>query len=275
MSSVTVDLAGAQTANGGTTASANAFGMTGGNGNDGMVNAGAVTIDISSVVDGSSNSVTLAGAGTAHTRGTATTTVVGMDGGDGNDTLSNYSTGSMLLKAIASGTASSYSLTFAGVANSSVSAGTEAAAHAYGMQAGGGGDFLYNYGTIDLAADAQLTASGTSYTALGKGSANSSSTASAEAIGMDGGDGNDIIVNNNDAVVGTEYNLKVKAKALAESTNCVGVFIGGTYAAGISTATTSATGIDGGEGDNMVFNHGTMDVLADTDATVSATATPN
>ncbi|HVN97547.1 MAG TPA: hypothetical protein VMT62_14050, partial [Syntrophorhabdaceae bacterium] len=254
MSSTTIELAGDQRADGGAVATAIAYGMAGGAGNDIIQNAGAITVNISSAIYASATSASLFGKGVSNTSGSSNTTVVGMDASDGDNTVTNFSTGVMTLTATATGQAGGYTLMLGGDADAT--AGTSATASAYGMRAGGGADYLYNYGTIGVTAASTLTDSSSSYTLFGTGTTSSNDTASSLAVGMDGGDGINTILN------GSGAHLTVSATASPSADNGSETFGGTAEADANSTATATAKGIIGGAARDVITNDGNLDIDA-------------
>lgn len=243
---VTVNLAGATSASGNTSASTSAFGMAGGGGDDTVQNAGAISIDISSDIQASATAVQLFGSGNCNADGSSSTAITGLSGGEGSNILSNLSGGALNLTSIATGAASSYDIQLAGGGSASV--GTEAVATVYGMQAGSGADILTNLGSIDLLASSSLISDSVSLKFAGSSSADSNSTATSAAAGMDGGNGLNSIVN------GEAAELNVDALAFASSKNGMKTFAGTIEANGNSTAEATATGILGGEAADSIVN---------------------
>ncbi|RPI60716.1 MAG: hypothetical protein EHM48_06775, partial [Planctomycetaceae bacterium] len=150
------------------------------------------------------------------------------------------------MTSIATGAASSYDIQLVGGGSASV--GTEAVATVYGMQAGSGADTLTNLGSIDLLASSNLISDSVSLKFAGSSSADSNSTATSAAAGMDGGDGLNTIVN------GEAAELSVDALAFASSKNGMKTFAGTIEANGNSTAEATATGILGGEAADSIVN---------------------
>ncbi len=228
--------------------------MAGGAGNDTVQNAGAITVNISSAIYGSATSAQLFGDGESNTSGTSNTTVVGIDGGEGDNTIRNLSTGIIALTATATGQAGGYTLELGG--DGDATAGTNATASAYGMRAGIGTDYLYNYGTIGVTASSTLTDSSSAYTLFGTSTASSNDTVTSTAVGMDAGNGVNTVLNASGA------HLTVDATASASAQNGTKTFGGTAQADANSTATSTAKGITGGTGGDVITNNGDMDIDA-------------
>ncbi len=92
--SVTVEMfGGAGYADAGTTANTYATGLAGGAGNDTIDNSGTINLTATSKVTQTGVSVTLGGEASSNGTNAAHATLIGMDGSDGDDILTNYANG--------------------------------------------------------------------------------------------------------------------------------------------------------------------------------------
>jgi uncharacterized protein YhjY with autotransporter beta-barrel domain len=255
--SVSVNLAGAVKADAGSTASATSIGMEGGQDTDTIRNDGTITLAATSTTDASSTTVQLLGYGDQNAKGVSNATVKGIDGGDGVNTLINV--GTITGTATANANASSYNIQLGGGATAT--AGTEANATAIGIAAGNGMDTIRNEGTINLSAQSILVSSSRSYQIFGAGLADADCNASAIATGIDGGGGNNTIIN------GSMGSITVSSNASATATGMAATIL----VAGASASTTSnaySTGIKSGDGEDTIYNYGNINVTATSNTTV-------
>ncbi len=187
----------------------------------------------------------------------------GIDGGAGNDTLTNTGTGSVaasatsvILPSIVNGTAE-------GISKADVSSTSKAAATA--IAGGEGGDTLTNDGTLDPSATA--TALGvnlvmTSVVEVGKGGTSTVKgdvKAESTTAGLSGGAGNDTVVNN--AAFGAT-STAASIAAAASTLDAKGSVAASATATGVSTA----TAIDLGAGSDTLTNLGNLTVTANATA---------
>ena len=250
--SVSVNLLGYAAAKGGATASATAIGIASGKDADSIQNEG--TIDLSALSDthASAASVQLLGYGDSNARAISAPTVKGIDGGDGNNTIINISTGVITGTATAYADASSYDIQLAGGAKAT--AGTEAIATAIGIAGGKEMDTIRNEGTVNLTGQSTLVSESRSYKIFGVGFADADSMALAFATGIDGGDGANAIINASTGSITASSNASATATGMTAN---IGV-------AGSSASTTSkahSTGIRSG-GENTIINEGILNVSA-------------
>lgn len=249
---VAVNLVGATSASGETAATANAFGLAGDAGNDTVQNAGVIAIDISTDIDASSTSVQLAGSGNSRAGGASAALAVGLDGGAGNDSVTNLAGATLMVSAAATGRAVGYDIQLAG--GGSATAGSEASATAIGLRGGDGADSLGNSGTVTLTAASTLNASSSSKKFAGAGSANTSSTALAAIVGLEGGEEDNLLVNTG-AINGT-------ATATAYASSYSVELAGGVSASSGTVATAEAAGLRSGSGADSLYNSGSIDLTA-------------
>jgi hypothetical protein len=235
----------------GTTSVATARGIYGDTGNDEIFSEG----DISATSEADSVSVavsmTLAGvAGTAATS-TATTESNALDGGDGDDTI--VSTGT--LASTATSNADTVTVSIAGVgvalaADSVWDGGTTANATARGIYGGSGDDVMQSDGVINATADAETDSTAVTATLAGVAGTVVSSTATAEATGIDGGRGGDSIESLktvNATAIADAASVQVSISGIGASISADSAWDGGT------TAVARATGLAGGDdGDTLL-----------------------
>jgi hypothetical protein len=293
--------AGAALAMSDATSTASVTGIAGGSGDDTLVNQKTITaagvksdsnaVSVSLEIAGAKDGLVI-GAALVDADATATSTVAGMAGGDGRDKLSNI--GSIALedtKAESDSVGVSVDIKFAkdglGVGAALVKSGVQTTADVTGMAGGADDDVLVNDKGVTIArigASADAVSVGVS----GSGSANgldiaagltdASATATAMARGLDGGSGDDLVVNrgrigiSDIAANGDATSVSV---ALAGANN--GVAAGVTLADSSATSIARAEGISGGEGRDALWNKGEIvieRVKSDTDAvSVGATMT--
>jgi hypothetical protein len=206
-------------------------------------------------------------------RTTAEAKATGISGGGGADTITN----SNLVDTLAYSEADSVSVKAAisyqkggalsllpnvGMTN----AKTGAASTAVGIDGGAGSDTIENTGTVKADAQANSTSAvvGVTFTgtngkgaALGGTIANATTEAVSTAIGIRGGAGDDTITNTG--------GITAKATSDADSGTVTasiegakeGLVVGFTHADARTTATATATGIDGGAGNDAITHAGT------------------
>jgi uncharacterized protein YhjY with autotransporter beta-barrel domain len=251
-----------------TDATANAKALSGATGDDLLVNKGDVLLrGVKSDAGATSVGVTVngaieggVGAGVSLTDASshATTSAVGMDGGDGNDKL--YNTGTISAENVeaharATGVSVSAQASFAGIAGGAAIADTSGSAKSTvkGVDGGDGNDKLRNDGTVNVAGKAKANASsigvsvsGTIGVAGGAEITKADMSAQSDVTGLDGGRGRDAIANTSD--VTATSNAETDSKAISVGVS-VGVGGDASLADATTTATATATGIDGGEAD--------------------------
>jgi hypothetical protein len=262
------------------TSSASATGLAGGAGDDTLVNdkditlkhvrgdgnAVSVGLDISGAQDG-----LVIGAALADAGATAGAAATGLAGGSGRDTLANA--GHIVVDTVAAESDSvgvSVDIKIAknglGIGAALVKSGVTSGAEVAGLDGGTEQDRLFNDGQIELrAVSARADAVGVSVGLVGTtngvriaaGVADGSSTASAAARGLVGGSGDDLAVNRGGIVID---NVSARGNATAVSVGLAGTNNG--IAASVTLADSSANavalaaGIDGGEGENRLWNEG-------------------
>ena len=254
----------------GSAAQARSIGIKTGSGDDTIVNEGAVTVSATSSARAENGNLSLAGLSFGNAASQATAD--GISAGDGNDTVINRGTLTVApilndTTPMAKGSGVSASLAFFELSFSNFGA----KATANGILGGGGDDRIVNQGSIFVGSDhwmAKGDATGLSGAFLSILSLSSAGAgAKAYSTGLSGGDGNNRILNDENAL------LSVKASSWALGGNSTDATLGRTQGASGSDTLASAMGISGGTGDNRIENRGTIDVLARTYSEASSTAT--
>ena len=121
---------------------------------------------------------------------------------------------------------------------------------------------LFNDGALTVLANAVLVSKGgAKATFSGGNSATGTATASTLAVGMDGGEGDDIVVSTGDV----EVRATTLAKAQNNASNLVS-FTSDEIAGSLSEASADAIGLRGADGANMLVNEGNLQVIADSTA---------
>jgi uncharacterized protein YhjY with autotransporter beta-barrel domain len=251
--SVSVNLLGYAAAKGGATASATTIGITSGKDADSIQNEEKIDLNALSDTYASAASVQLIGYGESNAKGISNATVKGIDGGDGNNTIINTSTGVITGTATAYADASSYDIQLSGGAKAT--AGTASVANAIGITGGKEMDCIRNEGTIHSTAQSTLVSSSKSYKIFGVGTANADSAAETIATGIDGGDGANTITNASTGSITVSSNASATATSMTAN---IGV-------AGSSASTTSkahSTGVKSGDDQDTILNEGNISVTA-------------
>jgi hypothetical protein len=275
------------------TASSTATGMEGGLDSDLLINSGETTVSADSTANSLALSLTanaeVVGLGVqaalTDTSTFADATALGMAGGEGGDTLINQFGGTLTIDATAKAVSSSISASITGetagvtLAGSLARATTTPTAAATGFAGGAGDDFLYNLGRAEVSADTDSTSVAVGVTAAGitKGVSvgasltDTSTVATATALGMGGDDGNDTIGNYGTLQVDTHSVLSAASVSFHYGGVPIGVTAGAALAQAGTNATGNAMGIEGGTGDDTISN--ATGALIDVDAGATSTST--
>lgn len=282
---VAVGLAGSASISGDTnaakTASASAVGIAAGDGDDRIGNSGSVMVDAGRAAlrpddarDGrctaeaggacasaSGVAVELAGSGRVDAGTNAIALATGLDGGRGDDSIDN--SGSLRVDALARARADGVGVVLGGVDH--VSASTLVSAGANGLRGDDGADRLANRGSIEVMAAADTAAANTSVVIAGKATAEGNTQASATALGMDGGAGDDVL--------GNSGTLTVAADAWAGVGGTSFAFAGQAPAVATLGAGATASGLAGGTGADRLRNEGVVKAAASSRVAVTGGAT--
>ena len=248
---VPVTLAGAAYANLSNNASTNATGMAGGEGDDTMGNFYKIYMYTKAETPAAAVGVTLAGDLSAKASTTVDADATGMAGGEGNDAVENYHT--VIVDSYAEGKVTSVVVDLAG--SGGADASTDITASATSLDGGEGNDSIYNDGTVDVLADAYGNGSAVTVELIGSSEADAALNVTAEAVGIDGGSGDDVITNKN--------TITVDSYSDAYASSVVVDIAGYVQGNAGTTVEAKATGIAGGDGDDEIYNEGTLDIMAD------------
>jgi uncharacterized protein YhjY with autotransporter beta-barrel domain len=173
---------------------ATATGIAGGDGNDTLTSSGTTGATSSARVKTVDVSGTVAGVVTASVESKATSKATGLDGGDGDDTISDTGT----INADAFAKANGLALSVSGNGQAAWKGDLTADASATGIAGGAGADAITSGSTIEATAttrsgSADVTASLTDVRA-----GLTASTVKARAAGIDAGGGDDVVVHTGD-----------------------------------------------------------------------------
>ncbi len=261
--SSTFTFGGNTSASGELVADTQALGLSGGDGNDTLSAAGALSVTALSDLQSTGDSS--AGFGSSGTVGQvgASTYVIGLDGGAGDDLIG--STATLTLNATSNLYMNSSSYTFGGNADNGASLAARTESH--GIAGGDGADRIANGGSITIQALATLHSEGDSDTTFGGGSDFVVSGGVARATGLTGGAGDDLIENS----AGATLNINATADVSTRSTSYT--FIGSAPSSGASlTGEATVTGFSGDAGNDSLINHGTLTVHSDARLDSASTA---
>jgi hypothetical protein len=244
-------------------AASQAIGMTGGMGNDTLVNRGLIRQTATSTAEVTSGSFAIVGETASGGDLRSESLAVGMDGGTGDDILE--STGSLDILAESVGRFTGGSFNLAGRTRAGGAIG--ATATAYGMMdlAGQSNRFVLG-GTAANLVRAIATSTVSSSVSMGLGSAGSQSGvgSNASAIGIFGGGAADTILQ--------AGRLDVIATARASLSSSQYVFAGAQQVRDAGEVLAFATGLDGGSGNNHLESIARLQVRSEVDISGSAGA---
>ena len=247
------------------TSIADAAGLSGGSGRDSLTNSGTISA-ISNASAGSGSFQFFAGTELGKAtdlKGGATSlgTAVGLGGGEGDDTITNASRGSIYANASATTATANVLVGLSGLGSSATP--SAATATSVGIDGSGGSDTLANHGVVTSSSLANASGKVVSVTLLqaeifSDGDARVNATAA--AYGINGGDGNDGILNTG--------GIRAAGTASASSLD-VGVQGVGTSRTDAQTVSaSSAVGLDGGQGADRIENRNTLSAQATSSADV-------
>lgn len=268
---------GAQFVGSGVTAEAYSRGIVTGDGADQITNRGSIDATANSLGEAGGASIGLIALSMANA--IASADIQGINSGGGDDAITNEGTirageikagDSYLVKADT--TAVAFDLF------SLVSSSLGASAQITGIEGGAGRDTIVNTGTIfigDEPADDACTSSramviGKSYglggDVLGMSLAFAGSSAQVSSLGIDGGDGDDLLMNSGSITV------KARSHAEVDAETYVALGLLNSLAHATSASDAQATGMAGGDGSDVIENHGTIsaDALTISDAASNA-----
>ena len=260
-------LAGAASAKVNTTSSVVATGIGGGEGNDLIINKGNITIGTGSVTDpwmssltSTSFSLAIAGAAIAESTLFAKTESVGVDGGAGDDRISNA--GDLNIAATSNNSSTNTSIGIFGAASSEGRSG--AITEATGIAGGEGLNEIANTALIGVSAGAFVNLNSTTYTFAGASGGGGTLAAQSIAVGISGGSEADKIEN--------AAAIQVSAASALTASNKTNVTFGGAAGSVTSGSVTTAMGIDSGEGDDYISNRADITVSSLGTGSISSTS---
>lgn len=258
-----VSFFGVSTAKAGTEIESVATGIDGGDGADTIINTGTVRVGPGqgvvgndrwmSILRGTALSGGLAGLSSAEASAFASSTSTGVNGGEGTDYISNQGDISVIANSLSETGAAAIS-----IFGSSKAAGESGAfTLATGLFGGLGNDYVETLAQLQVEAESRLIHNGASFTFGGSSDAESLLEARTQAVGIDGGDGDDSLL--------TEGDILVNATSTMSASNGASATFGSSSVAGKSGATTRATGIFGGDGNDIIDSSASITLNAFSD----------
>lgn len=237
------------------TAQSRAVGLDGGDGGDQLRNETAFSATAASTLDATGGGNAIFGNAGASTDIGAGATAIGLVAGDGNDRIENVA--AITLDATATVNSDRAAFSFAG--SPDINELLKASSTVVGLDGGSGDDVIVNTASITATATALATTNGLARATLGGGSsASGKAVAGAQATGISGDSGADVIDNRGSlaiaAIIGPTTNNSASA----------GTFFGDGHVEGQGFGTLDATGIDAGDGDNVIMNRADLAVTAST-----------
>ncbi len=240
------------------TATARSTGISGGEGSDFIRNDGDLSLTATAALTSRANADVAFGSSGAGSASGAVTEATGISGGTGDDRIENNASIRVTPSSTLTVTSSSFSFGGTGTSGTTLAATTSAT----GISGGDGADLILNRGPITLQAGSTLTTGSSSDAAFGTSSGTVISGGVSQAVGIDGGAGDDKIFNAGALVVGSSSALNLKAS---------GFTFGGTSGAQEAlTADSRSVGISGGAGANRTYNEGALTVTASSNLTAKA-----
>ncbi len=259
-----VQAGGAEFAKVGSRADAHATGMAGGALDDTIGNDGTISSVAKGEILASNFSFNLAGVQLGSVGVNATATAVGIDGGDGANTITNDRNGQ--ISTYADLHTRSVDTEVGVLSAQFVRSGVTADAWSHGIVAGDDDDTIDNLGSIDATANALGEAGGASLGLISLSLVGA--LASAEISGIHSGGGDDVITNEGAIRAGAiragdSYLVKTDTTAVAfDFLSFISTSLG---------ASAHVTGIDGGAGHDTISNNGTI-FIGDEDTTDACTS---
>jgi hypothetical protein len=153
-------------------------------------------------------------------------------------------------------------------------------ARARGLAGGSGIDKVYNLDTSNITANADGTRANVSVTgtfalqgvAAGASFADATNTVTADAVGIDGGSGDDTLINNASLATNATSTATTVSVAVDVNISATVVSAGASIASAATTATASATGMEGGDGVDQIENQAAGSITGKSDATAKTKA---
>ncbi len=247
-----------------------ATGISGDAGADSLVNSGQIIVGSLADTDARNIGVGVVGLTVSKANSTATTNSTGIDGGDDNDTIINTESGFIDVVSVADTYANAVTIQVAG--SGATEARAAPVAMANGLVGGAGDDGIQNDGDVTVMAKSRSYAASTTVTVFGDSSAKAGTEVESEATGISGGLGNDTLINTGTLQVGPAADADADAfyMSVLEADAYTAGFSGSGEAQSGAYAETSTTGMDGGDGGDLIVNSGDIDVLATAQSKTSA-----
>jgi hypothetical protein len=246
------NLAGVTATRAGAEAIAGATGLEGGTGDDSLLQA-ADSLQITSTASASADSSSWTFAGDSATEAVlaAGARATGLDGGAGTDLIRNTTA----LAVTSSATLVTEGGDNAIFGSSSTNTEVGATAIATGVTGGADNDRIENTGDLTLLAESDVDSTRVSYTFAGGASIGELMKSRAALVGLEGGDGDDVVINT--------AAIEAVARAVATTSGAAATELGGgTTANGRALAEATAAGITGGNGDDAIHNSGRLHIAA-------------
>ncbi|HNR22553.1 MAG TPA: hypothetical protein PKL49_05970 [Steroidobacteraceae bacterium] len=248
---VSLALAGVAGASSNAIAMAEGAGLDGGADDDTLINQGG--IDATAAADAVARTLSFAGfAGLASANSTGQAILTGLSGGDGDDWVENL--GAITLHTQADAIGQSIGGSAVGFALSAANA--DAVAEAAGLAGGAGADTLRNAGNIAITADAATIARSVAASAAGYSLSSADTSSTVRSVGFDGGDGDDMILNEEGGSV------SVASLATTSSGGAAITIFGSAQGSAKTLPRANASGASGGEGDDDIRNAGELTISA-------------
>lgn len=249
-----VTLAGAELGDGSSKTAASAQGMDGGTGNDTLTNYALINADARSTGKVGRTSINIIGVAIGDTRTDGLATGFGLRGGEGADTLINFSR--IELDTVAGNSASSTNFTIAGVAT--VKGGLTSTASGTGIAGGTGtsddeedtdedNDIITNVGAVVVKGTSTMSSSNSSISILGVAARKGVLSAVSDMYGITSGGGDDII----NSVVGGQITVSSTSTTTSGGNSSVSI-IGAATSGGAFGSVATATGVSGDAGNDRI-----------------------
>ncbi|MBW1860585.1 MAG: hypothetical protein JRI70_11130, partial [Deltaproteobacteria bacterium] len=250
----TFTFGGASSTGGTLTGLSQAFGVDTGNDSDYVIGSGSLTSTAASTFSMSGAAHNVFGTSGASGSAGATTHATGMNTGAGAD----YVDSDIDIAATATSTVhqSASTFTFGGATKAGLTVTAESIAT--GIDGGDSDDFIEERGNTTLKVTSTLTETGSSFAFGGASNAVANVHASSYATGIDGGAGNDMIINRGAMKAGLEHNHTARLDFTANSSAA----FGSASTSGFLGASSSFNGIVGGDGDDTLANFGSINLQA-------------
>lgn len=239
-------------------ANANAIGLLGAAGEDWLRNQAELNITATANMTATSSTVSIFGAGSAGGNATMSPTSIGIDGGLDNDVIENLARINVTSSTTSTLTSSNFTFGGAGQAAGDFTSRV----HAIGIVGADGDDTIQNEGDILATANSTSTQNSSSTTIFGTSAATGSADANPLAINIDGGAGNDTLINTALLDANTSVSMTLNGGSFT--------FAGTSNAGGVLSARTTSIGIRSGADNDFIYNEGTLDIDAVGTLTISA-----